>query len=293
MKIIPNTKIWFSISSILILTSIILLFMGGLKLGIDFSSGTLVEFSFKEKPSIEQFTSSFNTIGKSGQKIIETDNGFIVRAHEFTPQDKDNLINKLKEDGFSFEIERSVSVGPTVGKVFKRQALTALIIAIIAIVLFIAFSFRKIPKHISPWKFGISAIVALVHDVLITIGVFALLGLIYDIEIDALFITALLTVMGFSVHDTIVVFDRLRENLKKEKSLSKFPYIAEKALQDTMARSINTSVSTIIVLFALLIFGSSTIFFFLLALIVGIIAGTWSSIFIATPLLVIWQKNKS
>jgi preprotein translocase subunit SecF len=293
MKIIPKSKIWFLISITLVVASIVLLFMGGLKLGIDFSSGTLVEFSFKDKPSIEQFTSSFDAIGKSGQKITETDDGFIVRAHEFTPQDKDALMANLKENGFSFEIERSVSVGPTVGKVFKKQALTALIVAIIAIILFIAFSFRKVPKHISPWKFGISAIIALVHDVLITIGVFALLGLIYDIEIDALFITALLTVMGFSVHDTIVVFDRLRENLKKEQSLKRFSNVAEKALQDTMARSINTSVSTIIVLLALLFLGSETLFFFLLALIVGIIAGTWSSIFIATPLLVAWQNKKS
>ncbi|MCT4592202.1 MAG: protein translocase subunit SecF, partial [Candidatus Gracilibacteria bacterium] len=163
--------------------------------------------------------------------------------------------------------------------------------AIVAIVLFIAFSFRKVPTHTSPWKFGICAIVALVHDVLITSGVFALLGLVYGVEIDGLFITALLTVMGFSVHDTIVVFDRLRENLKQEQSMSKFANVANDSLNQTMARSINTSISTLFTLVALLFLGSNTLFFFLLALVVGIIVGTWSSIFIATPLLVAWQKK--
>lgn len=291
-KIIKKSPVWFSLSAALVGISIVLVAMGGLRMGIDFTGGTLLEVSFAEKISTEEFTKIFNeTLKDKGEKVVETEKGFIIRSRTISPADQTVLAQKFQEAGKPFEVDRTTSIGPTVGSIFKQRAMIAIGVAIVAIIFFIAFAFRRVPQHISPWKFGLSAIIALVHDVVITIGVFALLGFFYGVEVDGLFITALLTVMGFSVHDTIVVFDRLRENLKAEASMAKFPAVAESALWQTMARSINTSLSTLIVLGALMIFGSETLFFFLLALVVGITVGTYSSIFLATPILVAWQKK--
>jgi len=268
--------------------------MGGLKLGIDFTGGTLLEVTFSNKEiTMQKFSEIFQeNLGKEkGEKIITTENGFIVRSRQINVKDQEIFFEKLKAEDNSLEIKRTTSIGPTVGNIFKKNAIKALLIAIIAIVAFIAFSFRRVPKNISPFKFSLAAILALVHDVLLTVGFFAFLGLSFEVEIDGLFITALLTVMGFSVHDTIVVFDRIRENLKGRKT-KRFAEIAEKSLWQTMTRSINTSLSTLIVLIALMLLGSETLYFFLLALIVGISAGTYSSIFLAVPLLVSWEKKK-
>lgn len=289
--IIKYKKIWFSISTILVTTSLVLIFMGGLKLGIDFTGGSLIQISFDEKITTQEISEIFKeALGERGEKIVETEDGFIIRSRNISQKDKEFFEEKLIALDKNFEINRATSISATIGEAVKKDAFVALAIAVVAIILFIAFAFRKVPKKISPWKFGLTAVVALVHDVLITAGVFALLGILYGTEIDGLFITALLTVMGFSVHDTIVVFDRIRENLKGE-SAKDFENIAETALWQTMTRSLNTSFSTLMVLIALAIFGSQTIFLFVLALVVGITAGTYSSIFLATPLLVAWQKK--
>ncbi len=166
----------------------------------------------------------------------------------------------------------------------------ALGIATLMIVLYIAFAFRRIPRELSPWRFGVSAILALIHDILIVVGVFVILGRFLDIEMDSLFITALLTIMGFSVHDTIVVFDRIRENLRFRGENESLSETANKALNQTMARSVNTSLSTLITIVALLLLGPESIRYFVLALALGIVAGTYSSIFIASPILVWWTN---
>jgi preprotein translocase subunit SecF len=189
------------------------------------------------------------------------------------------------------EVIQNRSVSPVFAKTFKTRAFTAIGFASVAIVLYIAFAFRKVSKGIQSWKLGVSAIIALIHDVVITIGVFAVLGRFLGVEVDALFITALLTIMGFSVHDTIVVFDRVRENLINKSHDQTLETIAEKSIHETMARSINTSLTTVIVLVALMIFGSPSIFWFVFALTVGITVGTYSSVFIASPILVWWQKR--
>jgi len=188
----------------------------------------------------------------------------------------------------SFELLRFNTIGPKIGDTLKRKALIALGIALVAIVLYIAYAFRKVPKKVSPWRFGFSAIVALAHDIIITLGVFALLGL----EVNAFFITALLTIMGFSVHDTIVVFDRIRENLKKQGRDDTFGDIADISLNQTLTRSINTSLSTLFPLVALYIWGAESIKILVFALIIGIFVGTYSSIFIASPILTIWQERR-
>ena len=169
----------------------------------------------------------------------------------------------------------------------KTKAITALVVALIAIVFYLAYAFRNVPKRVSPWKFGVCAVVSLAHDVLTTIGIFALL----DYEINALFITALLTLIGFSNHDTIVVYDRIRENLKHQNRDQSFAEIADISLNQTLSRSINTSLSTIFPLVALYFFGAQSLKHFVFALIFGIFIGTYSSIFIASPLLTLWQER--
>jgi SecD/SecF fusion protein len=225
-------------------------------------------------------------------QVVTTDQGSaIIRIKHINEEMHDQIFVELESIYGELEEVRFTTVGPTIGKTLKKKAFTALLITLFMIVFYIAFAFRKIPKEVSPWRFGFSAIVALVHDILIVVGIFTLLGHTMDVEIDALFITALLTIMGFSVHDTIVVFDRVRENLIFRKDGEKLEGSANRALTQTMARSINTSISTLITIVALLVLGAQSIQMFVFALAIGILAGTYSSIFVASPLLV-WWNNK-
>lgn len=209
------------------------------------------------------------------------------------------MIPDLKKTLGDFEETRFTTVGPTVGESLRYRAFFAVGFASLMIVLYIAFAFRKVPKHVGQWRFGVSAIIALLHDLGIMVGIYVYFGVFFGTEIDALFITAMLTVMGFSVHDTIVVFDRIREKLKYQKRDETFAEVANQAVNETIARSINTSFSVFLTLLALAIFGADSVRFFVLALMVGIVAGTYSSIFVASPILVDWQeyaknqKNKS
>lgn len=225
-------------------------------------------------------------------QVIETGEGsFQIKTKFISTETHDEIIKKLEEKFGKLSETRFETIGPTIGASMKKKALVALVIASLMIMIYLAFAFRKIPKHVNPWRFGVCAIVALIHDLFITFGFFLILGKFAGVEIDALFITALLTILGFSVHDTIVVFDRIRERLRsyEDKPLTE---IANISLTETMSRSINTSFSTLLTLIALLLFGADSIFYFTLALTIGIIIGTYSSIFIASPLLVMWTTSK-
>src|SRR6185369_15960728 len=169
------------------------------------------------------------------------------------------------------------------------NAFKAILVASLLIVLYIAWSFRSVPKPVSSWRFGVCAIIALLHDVLVLLGIFAILGHFWHVELDNLFVTAVLTVIGFSVHDTIVVFDRIRENLRRT-SGSPFAQVVNDSILQTLVRSLNTSLTAILVLFTLLLFGGITIKWFVVALLIGIVSGTYSSIFNAAPLLVLWDE---
>ena len=182
------------------------------------------------------------------------------------------------------------SVGPVVGQELKSKAWQAIVLASICIILYIAWAFRKVSRPVSSWKFGVTAVVTLLHDVLVVFGVFVILGELAQVEMDALFITALLTILGFSVHDTIVVFDRIRENLTRSYS-DNFESCVNDSLNQTLARSINTSLTTLLVLLAILFFGGDSIKYFVLALILGIFIGTYSSIFVASQLLLVWHNR--
>lgn len=227
-------------------------------------------------------------------QIIATGEGekdYIVKTKYITSENHDQILAKMKKYLPEFDEKRFTTIGPSIGKTLLHKAIIAIILAVVMITIYLAFAFRRVPKEVNPWRFGITAIIALLHDILIVTGIFAILGKFLNVEIDALYITAMLIVFGYSVHDTIVVLDRLREKLIQHSSPS-FKETANQALNETLARSINTSLSALLTLIAILIFGSPSIFYFVLALTIGITIGTYSSIFVATFLLVEWQDWK-
>ena len=298
-SITENSRLWFTFSGILVAVGLILLVYPGLKFGIDFTGGTLIELSFVEevdKISVEEAISSFaleQEVNLGQPYILETsEGGFIIRIKDITNEQHLAMQVFLTETIGTFTEQRFMTIGPTVGKTLKVRSLWALAVAATVMVLYIAFAFRNIPRKLSPWKFGIIAVIALIHDLIITIGIFALLGVFTSFEVNTLFITALLIILGYFVNDTIVIFDRVRENLFNQESQDSFEVVAERGLQQSIARSVNTSLSTLIPLTALFFLGAESIRWFVLTLIVGLAIGTYSSLFLATPLLVVWRKKQ-
>lgn len=292
MHNLMRRKWWFFIFSFLIIIpGIVSLFLYGLKLGIDFTGGTLFEYKFEKNIEADELKQEIVKQGFEVSSVIKsTDNIFIVKTKPVDEVKVSQLKSELEKTYGKVVESRVESVGPTIGSETTKNAFLALLISTVLIVLYIAYSFRKVPKPTSSWRFGISAVVALLHDVLLLVGVFSILGYLYGVEVDVLFVTALLTVVGFSVHDTIVVFDRIRENLPKHLS-KKFQEIADISITQTLGRSLNTSLTVVFVLLALLLFGGESIRWFVVALLVGIISGTYSSIFNATALLVVWEEK--
>ena len=292
MNIIGKRKIWYAISILMIVPGLISLVMFGLKLGIDFRSGQLsvVEGNVATQ-TVEEAAKGLGL--EDIQVVPSGSNQTQIRFLDPAPQEKHEANHQkfkaaLADKGItelSFD-----SVGPTVSSTIARNAIISLLLVSLAIVFYIAYAFRNAPPPVSPWSFGIMAIVALLHDALFILGVFSLLGHFFDIEIDALFVTAILTTIGFSVHDTIVVFDRIRENLRREKG--DFETIVNHSILETIARSVNTSVTVMLTLLALLLFGGQSIRWFVLALLIGVASGTYSSIFNASPLLVSWHNYR-
>lgn len=285
-------KTWFFLFSLAVIApGLYYLMTGGLKLGIDFTGGALIEYRFAGRVDISNLKQEIDLLGiEAGQITPVNDNSYIIRTKPLEQVKIDNLKSALSNKFGKLEERRVENIGPVIGKELSQKALIALSLASLAIVLYIAFSFRKVPKPASSVRFGIAAVVALIHDAMVVIGAFAILGKFLAVEIDILFVTALLTVIGFSVHDTIVVFDRIRENLLKNIG-KKFIYVADLSIVQTLGRSLNTSLTVIFVLIALLLFGGETIKWFVVALLIGIISGTYSSIFNATALLVWWEEK--
>lgn len=285
-------KFWyFVISFLIILPGLYFLVTSGLKLGIDFTGGSLLEYKFEKdvKPDeLKALVSSRNI--EVGQLTATADKTYIIRTKPLD-QSKINQLKSILSEKFGQVEERRVEfVGPVIGSELRQKAILGVTLASVFIVLYIAFSFRKIPKPQSSWKFGITAVLALLHDILVVVGAFAILGKFLGVEVDTLFVTALLTIIGFSVHDTIVVFDRIRENLTKNIG-KKFIDVANLSVVQTLGRSLNTSLTVVFVLLAMLLFGGETLRWFIFALLIGIISGTYSSIFNATALLVWWEEK--
>lgn len=288
---IVGKKLWyFAFSGVIIIPGIISLALWGLNLGADFTGGTLLEYQFKNEVNYADIQSSFRERDVEVTSVQKTsENSYLIRTKPLDdPKIKEvesNLGSKFKE----IKQLRRETIGPIIGAELLRKAVIAVITASIAIVFYIAWAFRKVPTPASSWRFGVCAIVALLHDVLLVIGVYSILGHFFAVEVDALFVTALLTIIGFSVHDTIVVFDRIRENLLRRIS-SSFSEVVNHSIIQTISRSLNTSLTVVFVLTAVLLFGGTSIRWFVLALLIGVVSGTYSSIFNAAPLLVLWQE---
>ncbi len=287
MNIIQRRKIWYLISLVLIIPGIMALIFWGLPTGIDFKGGTLLDIQFINQTAKNQVQEAINAAGIKNVNIQTSGDDFIIRTPVLDSQTQNKLTDELGKIG-EYKQNRLETVGPTVSSDLKHKAIIAVIIASLAIIVYIAIAFRKVPRPASSWRFGVCAVLALIHDLAFVTGAFAILGHFFGFEVDSLFITALLTIMGFSVHDTIVVFDRIRENLRKSPSLD-FETNVNNSILQTLNRSLNTSFTVLLVLFALYLLGGQTLKHFMLALLIGIAIGTYSSIFNAPPLLVSWQ----
>ena len=291
LNIIKYYKFWFVVSGILLIAGIASLIIFGLKLGIDFKGGTLAQVQFQSAtPTVADIQTVLHTANITDAQIQPAgEKSAIIRTGPQEKEQHDAMLKALTDKFGPVTEEQYTSIGPVIGKELRSQAAVQLILVSLGIILYIGYAFRKVSKPVSSWRFGIAAIVALIHDLFIVVGAFSLLGHFRGVEIDSLFVTALLTVLGFSVHDTIVVFDRIRENLRLRAGQS-LPEIINNSINQTLVRSINTSVTVILVLTSLLLFGGVTIRYFVLALLIGIVAGTYSSIFIASPLLIVWHN---
>ncbi len=288
---IGKRKIWYAVSLILVVGSLVAIFGWGLTLGIDFTGGSLLEVEFSETlPNSSQINEQLADLDLGETKIQPFgESGVVIRLKHIDNETRQSILDKLSEFG---EVKENSfqSIGPTIGLELRQKAITAIIVVIIAIILYISWAFRKSTLGpVNSWIYALGAIVALIHDIVIITGLYAVLGKFPNVEIDSMFVTALLTVLGFSVHDTIVVYDRIREGLKKTYK-EDFAKVVNTSINGTITRSINTSLTTLFVLLALFLFGGFSIKFFILALIGGVVIGTYSSIFVASPLLVTWQK---
>ncbi|MBI2053294.1 MAG: protein translocase subunit SecF [Candidatus Sungbacteria bacterium] len=292
MNIIGRKYIFLTFSGLLVLASFVSLGIWGLHFGIDFTGGSLLEVSYQaSRPSVELVREQFTRAGVDSATIqFSGEQNVIARFRDVDESTHQKLIQGLGSLG-AMQEKRFDTIGPTIGAQFQRRALMALALALGGIVLYLTWAFRQVSRPLASWKYGtVAVVVALFHDVVIPVGVFSVLGHYFGAEVDTLFITALLTILGFSVHDTIVVFDRTRENLRMQKSTESFAATVNKSVNETITRSIMTSLTVFLVLAAILFLGGATTQYFALALMLGVVFGTYSSIFVASPLLVIWDN---
>lgn len=294
MNIIKHKNLFFAISLFVIIPGIISLLLWGLNLSIDFTGGSEVTLEIPQEKQLTQkdltaIQTSFLSVHEEVATLQPFGNKVTVRSVPMNQKNHLQVLSSLQQAIPGIKEDSFQTVGPTIGSETLVNAVKAVLLASVLIVLYIAWSFRSVPKPASSWRFGVCAIAALLHDVLVVIGIFSLLGHFLHVEVDSLFVTALLTVIGFSVHDTIVVFDRIRENLRREHA--PFAVVVNDSILQTLTRSLNTSLTVILVLFALLLFGGQSTTWFVVALLIGVVSGTYSSIFNASPLLVFWQER--
>jgi len=287
---IKYSKVYYILFAILVIGSITALSVFGLKFGIEFTGGSNMEIMFSDTmPTNEQIQNNLSQFNL-GEIVIQPteNNGAILQFKGIDEATHQQILSKLSE--LSKVEERSFEfIGPSIGEELKRKTIVAMILTLFAITIYIAFAFRKVSRPVSSWKYGVASLIALFHDILIPLGVFAVLGKLYNVEITIPIIAALLTILGFSVHDTIVIFDRIRENILR-RGMGKFEETVNSSINQTFGRSISTVFTTLLALISIFFFGGQTLKYFSLALIIGITSGAYSSIFIASPLLVSWQK---
>jgi len=295
MFVIKYKTFFISLSVFFVTAAIASLIIFGLPLGIDFKGGSALELQYTGAlPSINTVTASVTRAGFSNALIqpVGTD-GYMIETQTLTDAQRSALITAASvTPGQTVTQTSFTSIGPSVGVELKHQAIASIILVFIAIILFVAYAFRQVSKPVSSWKYGFAVIIALCHDVIIPAGFFALLGHFLGAQVDTLFIVALLTTLGLSVADTIVVFDRIREHLKAAKADKAFPELVGESLSETFIRSINTSFVVLVMVVSLAVFGPASTQLFAITLAVGMFFGTYSSIFLASPLLVVMSENQ-
>lgn len=289
--------IFFFISGALIAASIFALLNYGLKPGIDFTGGTFWQIKFEtngQQPAISDIASFFeNELNIKNATVYseETSRSFIVRLSHISEEQHQNFLNKLNEKFGSVEELRYETIGSTIGAELKNKAIWAIVFVMLGISFYVAYAFRQVSYPVKSWKYGVIVLLTLFHDVVISAGLLVYLGIKYGVELDTKFIVAFLVILGFSVHDTIVVFDRIRENLTLSRAKESLEDIINASVKQTFARSVNTSLTLVLTLLALFLYGPLSLKYFVLLIMVGTIVGTYSSIFIASPLLLYFRKK--
>lgn len=295
-QIIKKRNIAFIFSTVLFVASLIALATFGLKLGLDFTGGSLMELTFQEgtRPQTEEVRASIEKTGFTPSTVLVSgEKGMLIKLPFVSEEEHQKILKSVRTDfekgTLTVREERLETIGPAFSDQLRTRSWYAVFAVSLGIVLFIAYAFRKVSRSVPSWKYGVAAIIALLHDVVITMGIFALLGKFTNIEVDISFVVALLTILGYSVNDTIVVFDRIREKVL-QKGTKDFAHTVNLAVNETIGRSINTSLTVQLTLIALFLFGGETTKIFSLALIIGVLFGTYSSIFVASSLLVSWEE---
>lgn len=299
MFILKNRKIFFAITVALVVFSIGSIFVRGLNFGIDFTGGSILEVTYQDvRPEMSVVRENLDSLSLGEYSLRPSgDTGFVLRTSEIDNEQKSAVVGALSDGGvYTLTEDRFNTVGPVVGAELRNKAYVSIVVAILCIVIFITFAFRKVPQPVSSWKYGLVTIIALAHDVIVPSGIFIALSYYTGAVIDILFVAALLAILGYSVHDTIVVFDRVRENLQINSDSNRrepFDEVVGRSLSQTFTRSINTSVTLVLVLVAMYFYGGESTQSFSLLMILGVIAGTYSSVFLASPLLVVFGKGKT
>jgi len=290
LPIVRLRKLWYAISIVLIGGSIALVAIKGIPLGIDFVGGTLQTVTFSEAaPATDALGETLKPL--VGEATIQPtgDKSVLLRYSNVDQPTRQKVLDELKSKHGELTEDSFETIGPVIGRELTRKGLWAIALVIAAIVAYLTYAFRKVSQPVQSWKYGVLAVVTLLHDVAVVLGVYALLGLFRDAELNSLFLVALLTTLGYSVHDTIVVFDRTRTNILSL-GAEQFEKAVDLATNQTLGRSINTSLTAVLPLVAMLLFGGATLFNFIAALLTGVIIGTYSSIFVSSPLLVTWYR---
>ena len=301
MDIVGHRNIFYIISGALLLGALVAVLVFGLRLGVDFTGGSLVEVSFAPaRPPVADLAGRLTPMFGAVRLQPTGERGLILRLRHLSEAEHQELLRVLGPAGSGIIEKRFDTVGPTIGGELRRKSILAIAIVMLLIVSYITWAFRTVSAPAAPgrsaglasWKYGVTTVIALLHDVLIPTGFFAVAGRLYGFEVETLFVTAIFTILGLSVHDTIVVFDSIRENLKKSRSPGDFGALVNASVRETLVRSINTSLTVALAMVAVYLLGGATTKIFSLTLVIGVIAGTYSSIFIASPLLVTWYERQ-
>jgi preprotein translocase subunit SecF len=300
MKFLSLAKPLLALSALLLLASVVLMIVPGPRFSIEFTGGTLMEVRLPESKTKADVQASLETFGKShpslGNYVIsalsnQSGKSFLIRMRGLSNEEHVALLGEMEKTHGQVQELQYTTIGPSLSSSLQRNALIALVVASVAIILYLAFAFRKMPRKLSPWKFGLLAVAAFIHDVILTCGLFVIIGRFTSFEFDPLFVTALLTILAYSANDTIVIFDRIRAALGSEQRSDDFAATVERGLRDCLTRTFNTMAAALIMLTSLFFLGSESIRWFILALIVGTLVGAYSSYFVAAPLLVFWSKD--